>query len=168
MDNKKGKIKKLNFKRRQAYLKKLADKWRRPRGLHNKLRLQKKGKGRVPGIGYGKKKNTDKPSRISKMSDFENSGKNVIISSKVGLRKKIELIKKAQELKLNILNLKDAGKYIEAKLNKKKELKKKSGERKNRREEKVKKRESKKEQASKEDKAKQEKEEKKKVLEQKL
>ncbi|HUU76330.1 MAG TPA: 50S ribosomal protein L32e [Methanoregulaceae archaeon] len=33
--------------------KKLSDTWRRPRGLHNKQRLQKKAKGPHPTPGYG-------------------------------------------------------------------------------------------------------------------
>ena len=43
-----------NFRRDgEGKKKKLAVTWRRPRGLHNKQRLQKKAKGPLPTPGYG-------------------------------------------------------------------------------------------------------------------
>lgn len=46
--------KSASFKRDGAGKKKqLSDSWRRPRGLHNKQRRQKKAKGALPTPGYG-------------------------------------------------------------------------------------------------------------------
>lgn len=43
-----------NFRRDgEGKKKKLSETWRRPRGLHNKQRLQKKAKGPLPAPGYG-------------------------------------------------------------------------------------------------------------------
>ena len=45
--------KQKKFLRRGAGLKKLDFNWRKPRGIHNKLRKRKRGKWNVPSIGYG-------------------------------------------------------------------------------------------------------------------
>ena len=173
MDYQKRKMKKKpKFKRQQGILKKLDDKWRKPKGLHSKLRLQKRGKGKKPRIGYGSKKISrglikgKKPDYITNLKDLEKAKESIIISSKVGLKKKLEMIKKAKELKLEISNIKDIDKFLEEvkkkqdeKVNKKKLAK----EKKTKKVEKTKKEESK--ETTKEDTKKGIEKEKKKVLE---
>ena len=159
---------KPKFKRQQLILKKLKDSWRKPKGIHSKLRLQKKGKGKLVRIGYGSKKELrglikgKKTTYVSNLKDLENLKEAIIISSKTGLKKKLEIINRAKELKLEIINIKDVDKFLEdAKKNQ--EDKKKSKEDKKKKivtkEEKIK------EEESKEDKEKKIKEDKKKVLE---
>ncbi|MBS3143726.1 50S ribosomal protein L32e [Candidatus Woesearchaeota archaeon] len=168
--------KKPNFKRQDSILKKLKDKWIRPKGIQSKLRLRKKGKGKIPRIGYGTPKDkkylikNKKVVLIKNMNDLENIKNPIIISSKVGLRKKLEIVTKAKELKLEILNIKDADKFIEdvkKKLEEKKKQKQKIKEKKTKKEEKIKKKEEAKieSEGSKDEKEKKLKEEKRKVLE---
>src|SRR3989338_1826253 len=115
---------KPKFKRRQFMLKKLKNKWRKPKGLHNKLRLRKGGKGKVVKIGYGKKKKGIEIAIINNIKELINAKKDIIISSSVGLKKKVEILEKAKELKLNVLNVKNIDKFME-KIEKEKEEKKK-------------------------------------------
>ena len=158
--------KKIKFKRQQSILKKLGSKWIRPRGLQSKLRLKKRGKSRRPKIGYGNEKKLrylikgKKPVYISNIKEMENLKQPIIISSNVGLKKKIDIIKKAKELSINILNIKNADKFLDD-VKKRQEEKKKSRldkEKKVKKEEKVK-------EESKEEKETKLKEEKRKVLE---
>ncbi len=89
-------------------------KWRRPKGMHSKMRNKRKGYPASPGVGYkAAKKDKGKingliPKMIQNMKDLENTNnKNiVIISKKLGARKKIEIIKRAEEMKLKIFNVK--------------------------------------------------------------
>ncbi|MFQ6135803.1 MAG: 50S ribosomal protein L32e [Candidatus Hydrothermarchaeales archaeon] len=109
------KKKKPKFKRQEsARYKKLGDKWRKPRGIHSKLRKGKRGKGVKPSIGYGN------PERIrgvhpsgfrevlisnpSKLDDIDPKTQAVRIAGKVGKRKRGEILKKARKLKLKVLN----------------------------------------------------------------
>ena len=87
-------------------------KWRRGRGKSNKLRLGRAGYASVPKVGFKKpRKESGKinglvPRLIHNLSELQSLGKNeVAILSRVGARKKLELIKKAGEMKINILNL---------------------------------------------------------------
>ena len=47
-----AKAKKPKFVRRDANNKRFHNKWRKPRGLHNKRRLKKAGHQKNPSIGY--------------------------------------------------------------------------------------------------------------------
>lgn len=87
-------------------------KWRKPRGKHNKLRLKRAGHPLQPGIGYGTpKKNSGKvqgfiPILVHNTSYLEimKSGQ-IAILARVGAKKKLELIKKAEALGIPIANL---------------------------------------------------------------
>ena len=132
MDNKKIKMnKKPKFKRQQLILSKLKDAWRKPKGIHSKLRLHKKGKGRLVKIGYGNDKKLkglikgQRPTYIKNLKDLESAEKLIIISSKIGLKKKLKIIESAKELKLTILNIKDLDKFSEDVKKKQEENKKK-------------------------------------------
>ena len=179
MDNQKRKMK-PKFKRQQLILNKLKDSWRKPKGIHSKLRLQKKGKGKLVRIGYGTKKDLKglikgkKAVRVTNLKDLENLKEAIIISSKIGLKKKLEIINKAKELKLEIINIKNVDKFLEEiKKNKeeKKKLKEEKKKKKIKKEEKSKEKETKeeskgkKEEENSEEKEKKLKEDKKKVLE---
>jgi len=82
-------------------------KWRRPRGRDNKMREKRGGYPKIVGIGYKKDKKLRKNAVIVKnVFDLEKIKEdNVIIIGKTGNRKKIEIAKKARELKMKFANL---------------------------------------------------------------
>jgi len=118
--------KKPRFKRQNFLLKKLKNVWRKPRGIHSKLRLKKRGKGRRPKIGYGNKKNIrglikdQEYTYVSSMKDIDNAEKILLISSNIGARKKMQIIEKAMNLGLKVINI-NAEKFLEDMKNKKEE-----------------------------------------------
>ncbi|MFA5953777.1 MAG: eL32 family ribosomal protein [Candidatus Pacearchaeota archaeon] len=89
-------------KRRKKMLK-----WRRPTGRDNKMREKRKGYPVVVSIGYAKEKNirgtiqNKKPVKINNLQDLKKLNKNSIgILGKIGKKKKIEIAKKAIEMKV--------------------------------------------------------------------
>ena len=82
--------------------------WRRPTGRHNKMREKRKGSAAVVSIGYrsNRKLRERKIIKINNVKDLEKMKKNeVAIISGVGKRKKIEVAKKAKEMKIEIYNM---------------------------------------------------------------
>lgn len=83
-------------------------KWRKPKGRDNKMRLKRKGYPKVVSIGY-KKPKREQPVLVYNIEDLKNLTKeSKIILARVGMRKKLEIIKHAQENKIKILNFKEA------------------------------------------------------------
>ena len=133
---KEKKMTKIKFTRYNSeYSKKLSPNWRSPRGIHNKVRLKKKGHIRSPSIGFGspKEKMNLYQSKfdyklINSESDLNNLDKKyVIISSKLGLKNKLKILDKLKTLDIKIINVKDIEKFIneiKQKLKSKKEKKK--------------------------------------------
>jgi len=135
---KQNKNKKPNFVRQDAHkMKRLFKKWRNPRGLHSKIRLKLKGRAKYVSIGYrGPKKvrylhkSGLKHHLVRSSSDLESLDNKkicLIIASSLGNRKKIAILKKANEQGFNIVNIKNPGAYIkkvEDKINLKKKIKK--------------------------------------------
>ncbi len=89
-------------------------KWRKPRGLHNKTRLKRFSYPVQPGVGFANPKATLGrvsgliPMLIHNLSELfkANSKENIIIIARsVGAKKRIEIIKKANELGITIANL---------------------------------------------------------------
>ena len=86
-------------------------KWRKPKGRDNKIRESRRGKPNPPSVGY-KRKKTDYgkvkglyPLLIYNLKDLKKVNKDSgIVIGKVGAKKKIELVKAANEKKLHILN----------------------------------------------------------------
>lgn len=113
---------KPKFVRQDSHKKvKLGSKWRKPRGTENKVRKGFKSYKKKVKAGYGSPKEVKgfEPSGlrgilVSNMSQLSGMQANqgVIFSSRLGLKKKLDLIKKALELKLNIINIKDPSKYV--------------------------------------------------------
>ncbi|MBS3083614.1 hypothetical protein J4423_02310 [Candidatus Pacearchaeota archaeon] len=91
--------------------------WRRAVGRHSKIRKNRFGYTKSPRIGFkADKRESGKikgktPLMIYSMSDLSNAGKDniVIVARTIGAKKKIEIIKKAQEMSLHILNVKSFG-----------------------------------------------------------
>lgn len=95
-------------------LKRLGKKWRRPRGIHSKLRKHKKAKGFSPHPGYGSPVSFRylhpsgfKEVLVYNVEDLERidpSKQACRIASTVGKKKRIEIMKKTEELKIKVLN----------------------------------------------------------------
>lgn len=183
---KEKKSKKPKFKRHDSHKnKKLSGSWRRPRGLQSKLRLGKRGYGRKVSTGWGSPKEVRglhpsglEPVNVSNVNDLaglDKKSQGAVVSSRVGDRKRLAIIKEAKKKDIKILNF-DADKYasrVEKRLKAQKEereeleKKRKAAEKKAKKEEKEKEEseeDSSDEELSQEEKKKQEKKEKDKVL----
>lgn len=112
------KAKKPRFLRQKAgHKKEVGMKYRKPRGYQSKLRLGKKGRGVLPSPGYRSPKevrNADQNglfevvvSSIDDLNTIDAKTQIAVIKSTVGLRKRIELLKKADELKVKVSNAQD-------------------------------------------------------------
>jgi len=113
---KSGKKKGMPKFRRQEWFRfrRLGEKWRRPRGKDSKMRMGKSGKPAMPSVGY----KLPKPVRglhpsgfaevmVSNPKDIEgvNPGRQVIrIASSVGRRKREQILARAKELGIRVLN----------------------------------------------------------------
>jgi large subunit ribosomal protein L32e len=88
--------------------------WRAAVGRHSKVRKNRFGYIKSPRIGFKSprsesgKINGKVPLRITNMAELNNAKKEniLIIAKAVGARKRIEMIKKANEMKIEILNVK--------------------------------------------------------------
>jgi large subunit ribosomal protein L32e len=88
--------------------------WRRPKGRHNKTRLHKKGKFLSPSIGYGNDASLRglHPSgyrevlvhNVKELENVNPSVEAVRIAAGVGKRKRLQIVEKAKELNIKVLN----------------------------------------------------------------
>jgi large subunit ribosomal protein L32e len=93
----------MKFKRSDKHKKKkLKGGWRRPKGLHNKIRLQKKGYGKKVKTGY--KRRSEEIVLVNKKEQLATKPKSIIIA-KVSRKNKEEIINEAKKLGINIINL---------------------------------------------------------------
>ncbi len=135
---KKIKNRKPVFVRQDAHKKvEIGWKWRRPKGLDSKMRLRKRGYRRCVEVGWGspkKIKNFDKSglkirliSSIKELDNINAKTEGIIVGKCVGLKKRILLLKKTEEMKITVLNIKNVAKYLkeaEEYIRKKKEKRK--------------------------------------------
>jgi len=103
--------------------------WRRPTGRDNKMRERRRGYPVRVSIGY-KKAEKEKEIVIQNLKELERiDKKSVIIIGNVGKKKKIEIVKKAKELKIQLSNL-NVDTFLKKNKLKKKEKKEESKEKK--------------------------------------
>jgi len=113
---KRMKKKKPEFRRQEGFReKRLGSKWRRPRGRHSKLRIERKVRGRLPKPSYSSPKSVRgldprgyRQVRVFNIRDLEGldpQKEAVIIGGTVGKAKREALVKKARSLKLRVSNL---------------------------------------------------------------
>ena len=88
--------------------------WRNAVGRHSKIRKNRFGYTKSPRIGFKSprsesgKINGKIPMRITNMQDMNKINKDniLIIARTIGVKKRIEMIKKADEMKVEVLNIK--------------------------------------------------------------
>ena len=130
------KKRKPDFSRQDSHKKKrVGTNWRKPRGIASKMRLQLKGKKPIVKAGYCSPKEVRGLNRdglkeviVANVKDLNNVKEKMIalISSQVGAKKIIEIIKEAKKLNVQISNYNDEFvKKHEEIIKQKKEIKKK-------------------------------------------
>ncbi len=95
-------------------LKRLGEKWRKPKGQASSLRIHYKGYGHLPTVGYRNPKSIRglHPSgyeevlvfNLKELEKIDPKKQACRIASTVGKKKKIEIMKRAEELKIKVLN----------------------------------------------------------------
>ena len=112
---KERKSKKGKFRRQEWFrYKRLGTKWRKPRGLHSKMRRKLKYRPKMPSAGYGSPKEAKHlhPSGFREVMVFNPRDVETIepgleaarIGHTVGSRKRKDILKKAHELGVRVLN----------------------------------------------------------------
>ncbi|MDP3765085.1 MAG: 50S ribosomal protein L32e [Nanoarchaeota archaeon] len=94
---------------------KLNYKWRKPKGIHSKIRHKFKGRRKMPSPGYKSPIRVKglhstglemvNVSSINNLEKIKKETQGIIISKNVGMRKKLEILKKSKELDVKVLNL---------------------------------------------------------------
>jgi ribosomal protein L32E len=86
-------------------------KWRAGKGRHNKIRLNRKGYSVRPRVGWGADArirdlvNGLEVVRVENVEGLENVGKGAgVMIGRVGKKKREEILKKAKEMKVEVLN----------------------------------------------------------------
>lgn len=97
----------------EAYVR-IGTSWRKPRGIQSKVKIKQKSRPRMPNIGYGAPKELRylHPSgfkevlvhNVDDLLKVDKSKEAVKIAHTVGERKGSEILKKAEELKIKVLN----------------------------------------------------------------
>ncbi|MBS3167834.1 hypothetical protein J4216_01785 [Candidatus Woesearchaeota archaeon] len=110
------------FERQEANkIKQFRGKWRKPKGIQSKLRRGFRGHRNIPSIGYagpnlvkGLTKHGLMPILVSNINDLSKVVENccVIISSGVGIKKRLLILDKAKSLGLKVLGVKDIEAYV--------------------------------------------------------
>ncbi|MBU1704440.1 MAG: hypothetical protein KJ922_03680, partial [Nanoarchaeota archaeon] len=118
------KKKKPKFLRQDSHKKvKLGQKWRRPKGIDSKIRMRLKGYRRARSTGWGSPtavkgltKDGLMPVLVRCAKDIEDisEGQIAVISTRLGEKKKIDIIKALKEKSIKILNIKDADAYVKS------------------------------------------------------
>ena len=151
------KAKKPNFQRTKfrAYVKlgkgqKSKRKYRKAKGIHNKIRAKWKGRPKRVEIGYKNQKNLrgliegKMPINVISMGDLRTIKEgDLVIIGKIGRKKKLEIIKKVEEKKAEVLNV-NIKKFLKNVEDEKKRAEKKKTDRKTKKQSKEKKAEKKK------------------------
>ncbi len=118
-ERKRAMKKKPEFKRHETCKRaKLSDSWRKPRGKHSKVRQKHRGKRLMPSIGYripaklrGINRAGYREVRVSAPSDIgrlDPKKEMAVIASSVGRKKRLEIMKAAEDAGVGITNTRKA------------------------------------------------------------
>lgn len=101
-----------DYQRRKRLGRKL--KWRKPKGIHSKIRHHFKGRRKMPSPGFKSPKKTrglhNSGLKIASVYNAEDvlrikkEIEGIVIAKNVGKRKRLEILKKAKELNISVLN----------------------------------------------------------------
>lgn len=120
--------------------KEVQSRWRAARGVHPKTRLHKKGRQRAPEVGYGSPAAARFMTKhglmehlvhsVPELETVDRKTECAVIASTVGMKKRMAIARKAEELSIMVSNIKkgfleDAKKKFEEKKAEKKESEKK-------------------------------------------
>ena len=131
-----SKNRKPTYKRVQSHqFPKLKDvKWRKPKGMGNKVRRNRRGKPSMPQVGFGSPRAVRAMNKygfkevvVSNIKDLEaidSKTQAAVLSKTLGSRKKLDLLAKAKTLKIKIANVKDIDSKIKSLTKEKKVAKK--------------------------------------------
>lgn len=119
----KMKSKKPDFERQDVNIfKQFRGQWRKPKGIHSKLRRGFRGHKNIPSIGFSSpcevKGLTRKgllPFVVANVKDLEKVDTKInaiIIAHSVGMKKRVEILNKAKEKKIDVLGVKDVDKFL--------------------------------------------------------
>ena len=103
-----------------GHRKKVKSRWRKPRGTHNKKRMNMEWTGASPGVGYGSPAatkglhpNGSKEVLVNNVTELENlKDVSVRIAATVSIRKKKAIIEAAKAKKLKVLNSGEKRPYL--------------------------------------------------------
>lgn len=118
------KRKKPKFYRQDSHKKaRLALVWRRPKGLHSKMRLGKRGYRRSVEVGWGSPRLVKGLHRtgleivavhnVKDLDLIDPKKQGALIAATVGQRKRVQIAKEAIQKNITILNMKDPAGYIQ-------------------------------------------------------
>lgn len=119
----KMKAKKPLFQRQDVNIfKQFRGQWRRPKGIHSKLRRGFKGHGGIPSIGYssptkvkGLTRSGLVPFVVANVNDVEKVDAKVnvvVIAHSVGNKKRVAILNKIKEKQLHVLGMKDVDSFL--------------------------------------------------------
>ncbi len=141
LHRRKLKAKKPTFLAQDVHKKKrLEKKWKKPKGLQSKMRLQKKGHRKVVSVGWKSPREVRGLSReglqqvrienLQQLENIDSKTQGIIISSKLSIKKKYEIILEAEKKGITILNrnVKALKERLELKIKAKTEKKKEKKE----------------------------------------
>ncbi len=124
LDVRKGiKRRKPHFQKTDAHKKaRLEHKWKKPRGIHSKRRENRKGYQITVRTGFGSPGDVKGLHRSglmfrvintpSELAKFDPKIEGIVLGSQVGMKKRVEIIRKALEIKATILNMKEPQKFL--------------------------------------------------------
>lgn len=114
-------MKKIFLRQSSHKKKRLSPKWRRPKGLQSKRRLNHAGHRKNISSGYGNaaslrgKINGKNAIVVTSLKDLEKISKDdlIIVSSTLGQRKRLELIDQCKKNNFDVHNISNVEKYVE-------------------------------------------------------
>ena len=94
---------------------KLNYKWRKPKGIHSKIRHRFKGRRKMPSPGYKSPRKVKglhssglkiiNVYSVDNLEGIKKESEGIVVAKNVGMKKRLEIFKKAKEINASVLNL---------------------------------------------------------------